>query len=156
MPSWLWAMVRLVDKTSGWWKTGEFVSPDDRGFSCKMCEKRCLTLPVWTISNINTVVPVGELHGGNRATFKSPETKRISAASPALRSTQYCEEGVHHLDHLGINYPSLSLSIIIELSFYYSLVEKQIEFFFLKCLSPFINTHFYVSYTLHSIYLLFI
>lgn len=93
--------------------------------------KSCKSLPVWTISNINIVVPVGELHGGNRATFESPETKRISAASPALRSTRYCEEGVHRLDHLGINYPSLSLSIIIELSFYYSLVEKQIIYLYI-------------------------
>lgn len=47
------------------------------------------------------VIPVGELRGERKVSFELPETRIISAASPALQSTLRCDNGARHLNHLA-------------------------------------------------------
>lgn len=51
-----------------------------------------------------SVIPVGELRGEKKASFEWPETRRISAASPALQSILRCENRTHPLIHRGRSY----------------------------------------------------
>lgn len=46
------------------------------------------------------VIPVGELRGENKDSFELPETRRISAALPALQSILLCENETGHLNQI--------------------------------------------------------
>lgn len=92
-------VVHQQDKTSGSWKTG-----DHKVVSCEMCYpcRKRTVWHMWPVLNLGLfVIPAGGKAWGEQGFIRIAETKKISAASPALQSTPRCENTAHCLRWLS-------------------------------------------------------